>query len=151
MSNVKPRNYRGKFFVKSCFQSLSSSPVTLLFVDQIMSSKSDSFPTGFVWGAATAAPQIEGAAFVDGKGESVWDRFARMPGKVHGGETLDVACDHYHLFKQDFALMRKPFKNRLFRWLSSGDWILGNTESLLTAHVPPDHSFRRGIVLAVRS
>lgn len=53
-----------------------------------------------------AGPQIEGAAFLDGKGESVWDRFARIPGKVHGGDTLDVACDHYHRFAEDFALMR---------------------------------------------
>jgi len=56
---------------------------------------------------AAAAAQIEGAAFGDGKGESIWDRFARTPGKVQNGDTLDVACDHYHLFKQDFALMRQ--------------------------------------------
>ncbi|RZI99202.1 MAG: beta-glucosidase, partial [Rubrivivax sp.] len=49
--------------------------------------------------------QLEGAAFEDGKGESVWDRFARIPGKVHNGDTLDVACDHYHRFDEDFALM----------------------------------------------
>lgn len=65
------------------------------------------FPKNFVWGVATAAPQIEGAAFEDGKGESIWDRFARIPGKVHNGDTLDVANDHYHLYGQDFALMRK--------------------------------------------
>ena len=65
------------------------------------------FPKHFVWGVATAAAQIEGAAFEDGKGESVWDRFARVPGKVFNGDTLDVACDHYHLFKKDFALMRR--------------------------------------------
>lgn len=65
-----------------------------------------SFPAGFVWGVATAAPQIEGAAFSGGKGESVWDRFARMPGKIHNGDTLDVACDHYRRYPQDFALMR---------------------------------------------
>ena len=64
------------------------------------------FPNKFVWGAATAAPQIEGAAFSDGKGESIWDRFSRMPGRVLNGDTLDVACDHYHLFAEDFALMR---------------------------------------------
>ena len=52
-----------------------------------------------------AAPQIEGAAREDGNGESNWDRFARVPGKVHGGDTLDVSCDHYHRFEQDFALM----------------------------------------------
>ncbi len=72
-----------------------------------MSSAADSFPAGFIWGAATAAPQIEGAAFLDGKGESIWDRFARIPGKVVKGDNLDVACDHYHLFKEDFALMRQ--------------------------------------------
>jgi beta-glucosidase len=53
-----------------------------------------------------AAPQIEGGAFADGKGESIWDRFCRRPGKVLNGDTLDVACDHYHRFAEDFALMR---------------------------------------------
>jgi beta-glucosidase len=65
------------------------------------------FPKNFVWGTATAAAQIEGAAFEDGKGESVWDRFCRIPGKVVNGDTLDVACDHYHRYPQDFALMQK--------------------------------------------
>lgn len=64
------------------------------------------FPSDFVWGVATAAPQIEGAAFTDGKGESIWDRYARIPGKVHNGDTLDLACDHYNRFDEDFALMR---------------------------------------------
>ena len=64
------------------------------------------FPKKFIWGVATAAPQIEGAARADGKGESVWDRFARRPGAVAGGDTLDRACDHYHRFDADFALMR---------------------------------------------
>src|SRR5580692_8693244 len=64
------------------------------------------FPKNFVWGAATAAPQIEGAAFADGKGESIWDRFCRKPGMVLNGDTLDVACDHYNRFDADFALMR---------------------------------------------
>lgn len=64
------------------------------------------FPPKFVWGTATAAPQIEGAAFLDGKGESVWDRFARRPGAVLRGDTLDHACDHYHRYRADFALMR---------------------------------------------
>lgn len=65
------------------------------------------FPKNFIWGTATAATQIEGAAFEDGKGESIWDRFARIPGKVHNGDTPDVACDHYHRYKSDFALMAK--------------------------------------------
>jgi beta-glucosidase len=71
-----------------------------------MPSNPRSFPSSFIWGVATAAPQIEGAAFEDGKGESIWDRFSRIPGKVHGGDTLDVACDHYHRFREDLALMR---------------------------------------------
>ncbi len=73
----------------------------------MISTKPLRFPKNFTWGVATAAPQIEGAAFEDGKGESVWDRFSRIPGKVLNGDTLDVANDHYHRYPQDFALMRK--------------------------------------------
>lgn len=65
-----------------------------------------SFPKGFVWGFATAAPQIEGAAREDGKGESVWDSFAKKRGKIRNGDTLETACDHYHRFEEDFRLMR---------------------------------------------
>ncbi len=65
------------------------------------------FPKNFVWGFAAAAPQIEGAAFEDNKGPSVWDTFARRPGAIHNGDNLDVACDHYHLYKKDFALMAR--------------------------------------------
>lgn len=68
--------------------------------------KSVTFPPRFVWGVATAAPQIEGAAFADGKAASIWDTFSRKPGAVLNGDTLDVACDHYHRFDSDFALMR---------------------------------------------
>ncbi len=65
------------------------------------------FPANFTWGVAAAAPQIEGAAFADGKGASIWDTFSRVPGAVRNGDTLDVACNHYKLYDQDFALMRK--------------------------------------------
>ena len=65
-----------------------------------------SFRKDFIWGAATASYQIEGAAFEDGKGPSVWDRFSHEPGKVLEGHTGDVACDHYHRFKEDVRLMK---------------------------------------------
>jgi beta-glucosidase len=64
------------------------------------------FPAGFVWGVATASAQIEGAAREGGKGESIWDRFATLPGKIKGGDTPEMACDHYHRFEADFDLMR---------------------------------------------
>ncbi|RIV37197.1 GH1 family beta-glucosidase [Micromonospora radicis] len=63
------------------------------------------FPENFLWGAATAAYQIEGAARDDGRGESIWDNFSRTPGKVHAGHTGDVACDHYHRYAEDVAMM----------------------------------------------
>ena len=65
------------------------------------------FPDGFRWGAATAAYQIEGATRDDGRGPSIWDTFARTPGKVHAGHTGDVACDHYHRYADDAALIAK--------------------------------------------
>jgi len=65
------------------------------------------FPSGFVWGAATAAYQIEGAWNEDGKGESIWDRFCHTPGNIQNDETGDVACDHYHRYLEDLALMRQ--------------------------------------------
>lgn len=65
------------------------------------------FPEGFLWGAATASYQVEGAWNEDGKGESIWDRFAHTPGKVRGGVTGDVASDQYHLYPQDVALMKR--------------------------------------------
>ena len=68
--------------------------------------KEQAFPADFLWGAATAAYQIEGAAQEDGRGESVWDRFSRIPGKVRNGETGDVADDFYHRYRDDIALMR---------------------------------------------
>ncbi len=65
------------------------------------------FPEGFHWGAATAAYQIEGAWNEDGKGESIWDRFSHTPGRVRNGDTGDVACDSYHRFEEDVALLRE--------------------------------------------
>lgn len=64
------------------------------------------YPDGFLWGAATAAYQVEGAWNEDGKGESIWDRFCHLPYRVRDGDTGDVACDHYHRWAEDVALMR---------------------------------------------
>src|SRR2546421_3986680 len=63
------------------------------------------FPDGFLWGAATAAYQIEGAAAENGRTPSIWDVFSRTPGKVYAGHTGDVAVDHYHRFREDVRLM----------------------------------------------
>lgn len=64
-------------------------------------------PDGFLWGAATSAYQIEGSPLADGAGPSNWHVFAHQPGRIAGGDTGDVACDHYRLWRQDIALMRE--------------------------------------------
>ncbi len=64
------------------------------------------FPESFLWGAATSAYQIEGSPLADGAGPSIWQRFAHTPGRTAGGETGDVACDHYRRMPEDVALMR---------------------------------------------
>ena len=65
------------------------------------------FPENFLWGAATASYQIEGAWNKHGKGESTWDRFTHTPGKIRNNDTGDVANDHYRLWKKDIGLMKK--------------------------------------------
>jgi len=65
------------------------------------------FPDGFLWGAATAAYQIEGAPDADGKGPSIWDTFSHTPGKVFHGDTGDVACDSYHRYPEDIATLQR--------------------------------------------
>jgi beta-glucosidase len=63
------------------------------------------FPPGFVWGVATSAYQIEGAVGEDGRGASIWDTFSHQPGRIADGTTGDIACDHYHRYSEDVALM----------------------------------------------
>ena len=63
------------------------------------------FPNGFLWGAATAAYQVEGAAHADGRGLSIWDTFSHTPGRTFHGDTGDIADDHYHRLEGDLDLM----------------------------------------------
>ena len=64
------------------------------------------FSSGFLWGSATSAYQIEGSPLADGAGPSIWQRFCHTPDRVRDGDTGDVACDHYHRYLEDVALMR---------------------------------------------
>ena len=66
-----------------------------------------SFPTDFIWGAATSAYQIEGAVHEDGKGPHIWDVFTKQKGKIYEGHNGDTACDHYHRFREDVKAMKK--------------------------------------------
>jgi beta-glucosidase len=71
-----------------------------------MTSDKIRFPEKFLWGAATSAYQIEGAWNEDGKGESIWDHFSHTPGKVKDGDSGDIACDHYHRWREDVQIMK---------------------------------------------
>ena len=64
-------------------------------------------PPGFRWGSATASYQIEGAVHADGRTPSIWDTYSHTPGKVQGGDTGDVADDHYHRYREDVAIMKE--------------------------------------------
>src|SRR5260370_9107631 len=64
------------------------------------------FPPDFLWGAAPSAYQIQGYPLADGAGSSIWQRFSHTPGRMTNGDTGDVACDHYHRYAEDVALMR---------------------------------------------
>ncbi len=66
---------------------------------------SETFPKNFLWGAATASYQIEGAVNKDGKGRSIWDTFSHIPGKIKNNDNGDIATDHYHKYKEDISLM----------------------------------------------
>ncbi len=62
--------------------------------------------TRFLWGVSTSSFQVEGAAHIDGRGDSIWDTYCRQQGRVKDGHTGDIACDHYHRYAEDVALMR---------------------------------------------
>jgi beta-glucosidase len=111
-----------------------------------------SFPSDYVWGAATSAYQIEGAWDEDGKGESIWDRFSHAPGSIANGDTGDVACDHYHRWRQDVDLVKElglkgyRFSISWSRVLPEGrgqanpaglDFYSGLVDALLEASIEP--------------
>jgi|SRR6516162_10024010 len=83
--------------------------VSLLAAGQVLRSAAndDTFPADFIWGASTSSYQIEGAIDQDGRGKSIWDVFSHTPGYVKNGDTGDVACDHYHRWRQDIDLLSR--------------------------------------------
>lgn len=92
--------------------------------------KTYKFPQDFLWGAATAAYQIEGAWNEDGRGESIWDRFSHTPGKITNGDTGDIACDHYHRWEEDIALMRR-LGLKAYRFSTSWSRVLPGGRGLI--------------------
>jgi beta-glucosidase len=90
------------------------------------------FPHNFLWGAATASYQIEGAWNKDGKGESIWDRFSHTPGKVTNNDTGDIACDHYHRYLDDISLMHR-IGLKAYRFSTSWPRVLPDGRGLVNA------------------
>src|SRR5271165_1830113 len=86
----------------------------------------------FYWGTATASYQIEGAAAEAGRSPSIWDVFAHTPGKIERGETGDIACDHYHRYQEDIALMHE-LGIQAFRFSISWSRLLPEGEGRLNA------------------
>jgi beta-glucosidase len=86
----------------------------------------------FIWGTGTASYQIEGAAAESGRAPSIWDVFAHTPGKIERGETGDIACDHYHRYQEDIALMHE-LGIRAYRFWISWSRLLPEGEGRLNA------------------
>lgn len=99
-------------FLKSALTTVAATaatagPLNLGLVRQSLAQGTAAFPPDFLWGCSTSSYQIEGAVAADGRGPSVWDAFSHTPGKVVNGDTGDVACDHYHRYLEDVALMAR--------------------------------------------
>src|SRR5260370_27198570 len=106
-----------------------------------------SFPTGFAWGAATAAYQIEGAATGGGRGPSIWDTFAHTSGRTSRGETGDVACDHYHRWQSDVDLIAE-LGLTAYRLSLSWPRLQPSGQGALN---PEGVAFYRGLLAALRA
>ena len=90
---------------RGCLAAAAIAP--LVASEAVAQSPSDlSFPKGFRWGTATSAYQVEGATTADGRGASIWDTFAREPGRIRDGSNGEVSVDHYNRYKEDVALMK---------------------------------------------
>ena len=76
------------------------------------------FPENFIWGVSTSAYQIEGALSKDGRGPSIWDALAAIPGRIYNGDDASVACDSYHRYEEDISLM-KEFGVKVYRFFVS--------------------------------
>jgi len=135
-----------------CSESKTTAPSASILAPAFDLSAGAAFPKGFFWGTATASYQIEGGWSEDGKGESIWERFAHTPGKIKNGETGDLACNSYHRWREDIALMRAMNLNSYrfsIAWpriQSSGsgaansrgfDYYAHLIDALLEAHIRP--------------
>ena len=116
--NTKQSNRRD-FIKTASVTALGISATPLLFSSCNTKTKTDEknpaallqknnleFPKGFLWGTATAAYQVEGAAKEDGRGMSIWDTFSHTPGKILNNDNGDIACDFYHKYKEDVQLIK---------------------------------------------
>ena len=86
---------------------MRKSPLAILETPVARSARPGGLRRDFVWGVSTSSYQIEGAAAVDGRGPSIWDSYGKVPGHIANGDTGDIACDHYHRYAEDIALMRE--------------------------------------------
>ncbi|XP_071476152.1 cytosolic beta-glucosidase-like [Diadema antillarum] len=113
------------------------------------------FPEGFIWGASTAAYQIEGAWDEEGKGPNVWDVFTHIPGKTHQDQTGDVACDSYHNYQRDIEMLQElglthyRFSLSWARIFPTGFTIQANEAALKYYHAVIDGLLAAGIQPAV--